>query len=94
MGFWSAMASFIIVAKAAPAGIRESLSRSFGEYREVSPAAWLVKSSLLDTQQISQVLFPRDEKGNAAVAHIVFRLDAFWGWHDKGIWEWLSKKDS
>lgn len=52
-----------------------------------STSVWFLKTELL-SKDISEKLFPREP--TTPPSHIVGRLDAYWGWDEKALWEWLS----
>lgn len=91
------MPFFAIVAQADPpatSGVASRIKSFFGAdaYREIAPNAWIVRSDM-ESKAISDAIFPRPD-GRAEAKNIIMRIDAHWGWHDKSLWEWLSKKDS
>jgi hypothetical protein len=51
-------------------------------------------SRLLDcsrtSQEISEAVFPRNDQGKAAKAHIVLGIGPWWGFYDTTVWEWLK----
>jgi hypothetical protein len=57
-------------------------------FRNVGSAAWCIKTEL-GTQQISEALFDASVEQRSTF-HIVARLDVWWGWNDKALWEWLG----
>ena len=57
----------------------------------MSPTTWAIKTDQ-STKEISLELFPRDDENPPDYAHVVFRCDAFWGFNDKDLWEWLGKE--
>jgi hypothetical protein len=88
--------SLFIVVTSVPLRGTEELGRLLAEYpenRQLADNAWLIRSNQT-TKQISHALFPRDENGATAKGHVVLRTDAWSGWNDRDLWEWLSARES
>ena len=63
------------------------------EYHHVGPQSWALRSEK-SSQEISEELFPRNkDQDPATLRHIIVRLDAYWGYHERSLWEFLDKKD-
>ncbi len=61
------------------------------EYHKVSEEFWALRSAK-SSRQISEQLFPRNET-TKTTDHVVLRCDAYWGFHDRELWEFLDKKE-
>ncbi len=71
----------------------ESRIKDIGaEYHKVSEESWALQSAK-SSRQISEQLFPRT-KTTKATSHVVLRCDAYWGFHDRELWEFLDKKET
>ena len=62
------------------------------EYHKVSEESWALQSAK-SSRQISEQLFPRVET-KKTTNHVVLRCDAYWGFHDRALWEFLDKKET
>jgi len=58
-------------------------------FRKIGDCSWIIKSDALTTKDLSQAIFSKPSEGKG-VSHVIVRLESYWGWHDKELWEWLS----
>ena len=71
----------------------ESRIKDIGaEHHKVSEESWALQSAK-SSRQISEQLFPRVE-AKETTGHVVLRCDAYWGFHDRELWEFLDKKET
>ena len=61
-------------------------------YHKVSEESWALQSAK-SSRQISEQLFLLDET-RKTTGHVVLRCDAYWGFHDRELWEFLDKKET
>jgi len=57
------------------------------DVRKGGSTYWFIRSDL-DTRQITDTLF--DTSKPPETNFVIARMDAWWGWNDKSLWEWLS----
>ena len=69
----------------------QGLSSHYRVFHQIDSYAWAIQTND-SSQQISETLFPRDENGNAP-RHIVLRVDAWWGFYNRALWEWFDRKE-
>jgi hypothetical protein len=88
------MAIYLIVTPAPLLGTQSfNLMKSlYPDSRAVADNVWAVRSEA-STREISESLFPRGSAGEevSAPRHVVFRTDAWFGWHARDLWEWITK---
>lgn len=85
------MALYVLVADASVKNT-QSLTRLpslYPDHRVLADNVWIVRSTQ-NTHEISDALFPREENKEIR-HHVIFRVDAWWGWNDRAFWEWLGK---
>jgi hypothetical protein len=63
----------------------------YPDHRAVAENAWVIRSEQT-SQEISDALFPRGDETEVK-SHIIVGISAFWGWHDRGLWEWMGKRE-
>lgn len=73
----------------------ESRIKEIGaEYYKVGSESWALQSTK-SSREISERLFPRDDtKTPPTAGHVVLRCDAYWGFHDRALWELLDKRET
>ena len=64
-----------------------------GRYYVVDNDILLVAASGLTTQEVAQGLGISDEVGGVVQRGIVIAVLAYWGYHDKPLWEWMAVKE-
>lgn len=67
------------------------VERHFPTSRKIAPNVSIIKDTQLTAQAISELVFERDAEGHASVRHIIVRMGAYWGYHDRDLWDWLDQ---
>lgn len=71
---------------------QERLQSAYPDHYQIADNAWVITTEEA-TQNISQLIFPREgEQKRARVTHVVFLVSAYWGFHNRKLWEWMEKK--
>jgi hypothetical protein len=55
---------------------------------QVSPSQWLVAANKVTTEVSTSLGILEGTFGNV----MVLKIDNYYGWHSKGVWEWLQLK--
>ena len=69
----------------------ERVKLFFSDHRRVDDRTVIIRS-FLTSKDISNILFPLDKDGKPSATHIVLRFDAWWGLHQRDLWEWMDQK--
>jgi len=75
------------------------LEELYPNHKKLAPNVWALKTNEL-TKKISEDIFLLGEDGKPlpgappVTRHVVVRIDAYWGFHDRTLWEWLSIKEA
>ena len=79
----------------AEAEVLESRIKEIGaECYKIGSESWALQSTK-SSREISEQLFPRDDtKTPPTEGHVVLRCDAYWGFHNRTLWEFLDKKET
>jgi hypothetical protein len=80
------MTIFAIIAPAANEALRESIQQHFSRNLEFAPGQFVVSINGLTAQQVSLQIGADESKGK----FVVFSVAAYWGHHDKTLWEWMA----
>ena len=72
--------------------IEELLKQNFPEHHQINEHAWGMRTHAFSTE-ISEKIFPRGDSKKDTPWHVVFRVDAWWGLHNRTFWEWLDQKE-
>lgn len=89
------MAKYLLVTAVSPfpedALLR--LQEAFPDNHKVSENAWAIRSATTTTSKdIARIVFPPNEQGHGP-RMLVVRFDAYGGYHQPSLWEWLSVPD-
>lgn len=73
--------------------LEERLKELGAEYYRIGASSWAIRSHK-SSREISEAVFSRDsDEANSPPTHIIVRLDAYWGYHNRDLWEFLDKKE-
>lgn len=73
--------------------LESRIKESGAECYRVGPESWALRSTK-SSREISEQLFPRDDtKTPPTKGHVLLRCDAYWGFHNRALWEFLDKKE-
>jgi hypothetical protein len=71
--------------------------KSFENKRQFAPNVWVIAvKNGQTTKDISEAILPRATTAGTGdldlkpIRHAVFRIDSWWGFHDRSLWEWLD----
>ena len=67
----------------------KAVRAQFPDAQKMANNAWVFRSEL-SSKELSELLYPMEE-GESQVYHMVCRFDAYWGYHNKALWESISK---
>jgi hypothetical protein len=81
------MTIFAIIAPAAHDALRQAVQRHFPKNLEFSPGQFVVAVEGMTAQQVTLQIGGAD---GANGKFVVFSIAAYWGYHDKILWEWLT----
>ena len=84
------MPKYIIVSGQDDISLENKLSDRREAFYKIVPRVWAVESSA-STQKLSEVLF--SQQAGDPQPHAIFRIDAYWGYNDRELWELLSRKE-
>lgn len=85
------MPKYVLVLEDKTSLEEQGLSSHYRVFHQIDSYTWAIQTND-SSRQISETLFPRDENGNAP-RHIVLRVDAWWGFHNRALWEWFDRKE-
>jgi hypothetical protein len=80
------MTIFAIISPAANPALGAAVQAHFPKNLEYAPGQFVVSVGAMTAQQVSNRIAPDGSKGK----FVVFSVAAYWGHHDKNLWEWLS----
>ena len=84
------MTHYVLIAQSRlDASAQERLQIAYPAHYQIADNAWVIKSNG-SSEDISKTIFPRDEKETASIRHAVFRISAWWGFHSRKFWEWMT----
>lgn len=73
--------------------IEARLDHVGAEYYHSGSSSWIIHSPK-SSRELSEATFPRDPDSKAAArSHILVRFDAYYGYHDRDLWEFIEKKE-
>lgn len=81
------MTIFAIIAPAANDALKKAVESHFPKHLEFSPGQFVVAVEGMTAQQ---VVLQIDGKDGTKGKFVVFSVAAYWGYHDKTLWEWLT----
>ena len=65
------------------------LKARFRDYRVIAGTAWMIRTNE-SGERVSEMLFPRDAGGAAALRHVVARVQGSSGYHQGDLWDWIQ----
>jgi hypothetical protein len=72
----------------------DRLQNLYEDNKKVAANAWVINAKVGTTKDISEAIFPRQsgtgDQDLPAVKHVLFKIESWWGFHDRTFWEWLD----
>ena len=65
------------------------LSVFTGDHYPINDTQWLISGNMLSKDVLEKLGASKGEYGLVAV----FKVENYFGWHNKNMWEWLALKD-
>lgn len=90
------MADYVLVVDSIEnlSDIEARVASSFGDYRPIAENAFVIRSKSTTSQGISEKIFGESQGEDRVERHAVFRFTAYWGFHDRDLWEWLDTPEA
>lgn len=91
---WYALMTETPVSDSAGKDIEEHLTSVRAEYYRSGKSSWIIRSQK-SSRELSEAVFPRDPDSKASLeSHVVVRFDAYYGYHDRDLWEFVERKET
>jgi hypothetical protein len=72
----------------------ERLNALYKDHKQIAPNAWVINVKPSETtKEISEAIFipKKSDSGTLEqVRHMFFRIESWWGFHSREIWEWMD----
>ena len=89
-----ALYALITAEEVTDADVLGRLETLYQNNRKIAPNAWIILAHKQTTKDIGEALFPttKTETGSLiGVRYVLFRVETWWGFHDRTLWEWLDE---
>ena len=83
------MAIFVVISESASEQLFNTIAHTYpGNFYKIGSDQWLIAAHKRTKDVADSLNISVGAVGRAAV----FKMDGYFGWHDKRLWEWLELK--
>ena len=90
------MARYLLITAASPFPEEEltRLKELYPDHIKITENSWAIRApgATSTTKTVQQSVFPPNDQGRGP-RMVVVRFDAYSGYHEPAVWEWLGKPD-
>jgi hypothetical protein len=84
------MAIFVVVSQNQNQKLSEAITQAYPDnFFTLAPDQWIISTDALTKEVADKLNITGGDQGRVAV----FKIETYYGWHDKNVWEWLELKN-
>ena len=87
------MPKYLLILEDPSALDKDKLTACYKVVYSINPHTWAIHTSD-STRQISEALFSPPSETYLPPSHSVYRIDAWWGYETRTLWEWMDRKEA